>query len=68
MTKYNVSIEEKLVKTFEVDADDIEQAREIAIEKYNNEEFVLTADDKGTDAEMQIESEDGTESTEWDTF
>jgi len=41
MQKYKITIEEMVSETFEVFADDDEQAIEIAIEKYNNEEFVL---------------------------
>ena len=52
--KFIVNIEEKLCRGFEVEAETMEEAQEIATKKYNSEEFVLTADDKGTDAEMQI--------------
>lgn len=65
MEKFNVSIEQPLCKTFEVEANDIDEALEIARGKYNNEEFVLTSDDLGTDAQIMAEAEDGSESTEW---
>jgi len=65
MTKYNVSIEQPMCATFEVEAENIDQAIEIATQKYNNEEFVITNDDIGTDAQIMAESEDGTEVTEW---
>lgn len=64
--KYNVSIEQPLCKTWEIEAENIDEALEIAREKYNKEEFILTSEDLGTDAQIQAESEDGEESTEWD--
>lgn len=65
MKKYNVSIEQPLCKTWEVQAESIKQAIEIATARYNNEEYVLTNDDIGTDAQIKAESEDETESTDW---
>lgn len=64
--KYNVSIEQPLCKTFEVEAEDIDQALDIAREKYNSGEFVLTNDDIGTDAQIKASAEDESESTDWD--
>lgn len=63
--KYNVSIEQPLCKTFEVEAENIDQALDIAREKYNSGEFVLTNDDIGTDAQIQASAEDESESTDW---
>lgn len=66
---YNVSIEQPLCNTWEVQAESLEQAIEIAKEKYNNEEFVLTADMTGTDAVMKVQNQDDeSEETEWFEF
>jgi len=66
MKIYNISIEQPLCKTFPVEAENIDEAIDIAREKYNNEEFVLDSDDIGTDAQIMAQSEDGEESTEWE--
>lgn len=68
MKKYTIYIEEKLCKGTDVEADSMEEAMEKVKAMYQNSEIVLTSDDMGTDAEMMGVSEDGTESTEWDTF
>jgi hypothetical protein len=65
MKKYNVTIEQPMVKTFEVEADSIEQAEDIARTKYNAGEFVIGSDDFGTDAQVQTVSEDETEISDW---
>ena len=43
--KYNVTITEILEKTIEIEAEDIINAIDIARDKYNKEEVILTADD-----------------------
>ena len=43
--KYNVTITETLEKTIEIEAEDIINAIDIARDKYNKEEVILTADD-----------------------
>ena len=43
--KYNVTITEILKKTIEIEAEDIINAIDIARDKYNKEEVILTADD-----------------------
>lgn len=63
--KYNVSIEQPMCKTFEVEAENIDEALEIARTKYNAGEFVIGPDDTGTDAQAMAEAQDGSESTEW---
>lgn len=63
--KYNVSIEQPMCKTFEVEAENAEQAIEIATAKYNDGEFVIGPDDIGTDAQIMAEREDGSDSVEW---
>jgi hypothetical protein len=65
MKKYNVTIEQPMAKTFEVEADSIEQAEEIAKEKYNSGEFVIGSDDFGTDAQVQTASADDSEIGDW---
>lgn len=63
--KFNVSIEQPMCKTFEVEANSIDEALEIAREKWNSEEFIIGPDDIGTDAQIMAESADGAEATEW---
>lgn len=48
MKKYNVSIEQPMCKTWEVEAETIEQAIEIATQNYNNGDFIIGPDDIGT--------------------
>lgn len=65
MAKFTVNIEQPLCKGFEIEAENEEQAEEIAREKYSNGELVLTNDDLGTDALFQVCDEDGEALTEW---
>jgi len=51
---FNVTIEQPLVKTWTIEAKDAEDAQRIAQEKYSSEEWVLTGDDYGTDAQCSI--------------
>ena len=62
---FEVSIEQPMVKTWEVLAHDVDEAIEIARAKYNSGEFVIGSDDIGTDAQVMAEAIDGSESTEW---
>ena len=39
--KYKVTIEEHISQAFEIEAEDEEQAEKIAVEKYQNEEFIV---------------------------
>ena len=43
--KYNVTITETLEKTIEIEAENKTNAIDIARDKYNKEEVILTADD-----------------------
>ena len=43
--KYNVTITEILKKTIEIEAESMINAIDIARDKYNKEEVILTADD-----------------------
>ena len=63
-----LSIEEKLCKTVEIEAENIDEAMEKAGEMYKNSEIVLDSNDMGTDAEMMAEEVGGGESTDWNTF
>ena len=51
--KYYVSITEILEKTIEIEAEDVINAIDIAKDKYNKEEIILTADDL-VDADFDI--------------
>ena len=63
MKKYNITIEQPCIISLEIEADNIEQAEAIAVKKWN------TVDKNdlefGTEAQIQIESDDGTDSTDW---
>ena len=65
MNKFNVTIEQPLCKTFEVEAKDIDEALEIGRKNWHNETFVLNNDDIGTDAQIMAEAEDGSECVDW---
>ena len=43
--KYNITITETLEKTIEIEAENKTNAIDIARDKYNKEEVILTADD-----------------------
>ena len=51
--KYNVTIIELLKKTIEIEAENETNAIDIAKDKYNKEEIILTADDL-VDADFDI--------------
>jgi hypothetical protein len=64
--KYTITIEETVTKDFEVEANDAEEAYEIAEQKYNSGEFVL---DPGECQFKQIAiTKPGNECTEWREF
>lgn len=67
MKKFKVTITEEVCETFDVEAETIEEAIEIAQDKYYNGEFVL---EPGllTARLMKAESEDGAECTGWEEF
>jgi hypothetical protein len=67
MTKkiYNVSIEQPLCRSWEIEAETIDEAIELATQRYNAGEYVLTGDDIGTDAQIMAGAEDGSETTDW---
>lgn len=65
--KYSITIEEMISKTFEVFAENDEQAESIAIEKYKSGEFVL---DPGNlvAKQMQINNETEGYIIDWKEF
>lgn len=64
--KYIITIEETVAKDFEVEANDAEEAYEIAEQKYNSGEFVL---DPGECQFRQVAiTTPSTEATEWRKF
>ena len=65
LKKFIVTIEQPLCKSFEIEASSIDDAEDIAREKYNNGELVITIDDKGTEALFMVEDDETGESTEW---
>ena len=68
MAKFKLTIEEHISGVFEVEAADIEEAMELAEEKYKMGEFVVEPDGYPTAKLMMAESEDGAECTEWEEF
>ena len=65
--KFKITIEEHVVETFNVEAENIDQAMEIAEEKYTNGEFVLEPGEVQTKL-MMAATEDYEEYTEWVEF
>ena len=66
MKKYTVAIEETVVKEFEVEANDLGEALDIAKNKYHKGEFVISS------GEVQFKQiaivKPHCESTEWNEF
>lgn len=67
MGKFTIIIEEHISKAFEVEADDIGEAMEIAEEKYKNGEFVVEPSTP-TARLMMAEDNENNECTEWSEF
>lgn len=67
MSKYKITIEEHISQTFEVDAADMEEAMQIATDKYNAGEFVVEPNTP-TAKLMCAENAETNETTEWVEF
>lgn len=65
--KFIVDIEEAVVSSFEVEAETMEEAMEIAEEKYWSGEFVVCPGDVAA-RQMRASNEDFSEQTEWTEF
>jgi len=68
MKKYNITIEQPLILSIEIEAKNIENALKKASKIYNKMPKIKLSENwnYGTDAQIMAESEDETESTEWD--
>ena len=64
---YSVTIEELISQEFKINANSMEEAMDIAEDKYNNGEFVI-APGILVAKQMQVENDDYTEATEWTKF
>ena len=64
--KITVTIEEHISQAFEVEADTLEEAMQIAEQKYNDGEFVVDAFNAPT-AKLMM-ADDGENCTEWEEF
>lgn len=64
---FEVTIEETVDETFEVEANSMEEAEEIAIEKYNDGEFVLEPGNL-TGKMMMVRDPETDEETSWFDF
>lgn len=67
MNKFSVTIEEHISQTFTVQAKNMEDAMEIAEEKYKNGEFVI-GPNVPTARLMMAEDKNSNDSTDWVEF
>ena len=67
MKKFKIIIEEMVSQEFEVEANDMDEAMEIAEEKYYNGEFVLDPGELVAKQMMGVDPEED-EVTEWTEF
>ena len=65
--KFIIDIEEAVVSSFEIEAETMEEAMEIAEEKYWSGEFVVAPGDVAA-RQMRASNEDFSEQTEWTEF
>lgn len=66
MKKFKITIEEHVSETFEVEANDIGEAMEIAEEKYYDGEFVLEPGE--VSARLMMADDGNGDCTEWTEF
>ena len=66
--KFIIDIEEMIVQSFEVEAETMEEAMEIAEKKYWNNEFVVGPHADVAARQMRAFTEDFSEETEWTEF
>lgn len=66
MKTFKITIEEHISETFEVEANDIGEAMEIAEEKYNDGEFIL--EPGNVTAKLMMADDGEGECTEWTEF
>jgi hypothetical protein len=66
--EYVIDIEEAVVSSFRVKAKSMEEAMEIAEEKYWNNEFVVGPGADVAARQMRASNEDFSEQTEWTEF
>ena len=64
---FKVTIEEQVSETFEIEATDIDEAMEIAEEKYNNCDIIVAPGNLVAKLMMAEDKETG-ECTEWNEF
>ena len=67
MKTFVVTIEETVAQSFEIEAEDSEQASDIASERYYSGDIVLEPGEV-TGRLMQVDCDETGESTEWFTF
>ena len=67
MKTFNITIEEVVSETFKIEANSMEEAMEIAEEKYNNCEVVLEPGNLVSKS-MQCEDLETNETTDWVDF
>jgi hypothetical protein len=66
MKTYKITIEEHISQTFEVEANNIDEAMEIAEEKYNDGEFVLEPGE--VNAKLMMADDGDGDCTDWTEF
>jgi len=67
MKKFEVTIEEVISQTFELQAENLEQAIDLAMEKYGNGEFVLEPGELESKT-MMVKDTETEEETNWFDF
>lgn len=66
MKKYNVTIEQPMIFCVEIEAENIEEAEDKAKEIWDNCPIQTSHNwDYGTDAQINVEADDDSESTDW---